>query len=156
MVAKKATLQLLIACSIFAYRISYSRIAYRIRASHIAYRISHSRGTQRIRVSRISFARPLAHSRRLQRICVSHISIARPVAYSRGPQRSHITFARPVTYCISRIVIIARSMGQGSCQRSLGTRPLSGLGLAISRPSTSASRSRSQVSQLTRSRTYDL
>ena len=57
----------------------------------------------------------IAHSTR-----VSHIVFTRPIAYSHIAYRiraarnvfaSHIAFARPITYCISHIIIIARSMG---------------------------------------------
>jgi len=54
MVAEKATLQLLIARSLFAYLISYSR------------------GPQRIRISHMAFARPLAYSHFAYRIRAIH------------------------------------------------------------------------------------
>ena len=59
MVAEKATLQLLLARSLFAYRISYSRAPWRIRISRIAYSLI----TNRIRAAHSVFAYRISHSR---------------------------------------------------------------------------------------------
>ena len=97
MVAKKATLQLLVACSIFAYRISYSRIAYRIRASRIvfAHRISHIA----YRISHIAFAWHLAHSRIAYLIRAALSAFAPPLAHLRIAylnRAARSVFSRPI------------------------------------------------------------
>ena len=56
MVAEKATLQLLIARSLFAYRISYSHIAYRIRILRVAYSPIANRIRAAHNASHIAFA----------------------------------------------------------------------------------------------------
>ena len=58
-VAEKAALQLLVARSLFAYRISYSRGPWRIRVSHVTY----SRIAYRIRAAHSVFAYRISHSR---------------------------------------------------------------------------------------------
>ena len=73
-VAEKAALQLLVARSLFTYRISYLRGPWRIRISHVTYsRIA------------IAFARPIVYSHIAYHIRAAHSVFAYRVSHSRGP-----------------------------------------------------------------------
>ena len=116
MVAEEATLRLHVARGLFADRISYSRIAYRIRAAHSVFPYR----AQPIRVSHIAFARHVAYS------------------HSRGPKRIRIAYHIRATHSVLHIAYHNNRAVHGIVflsKCSLSTRPLSDLGLVISFPS---------------------